>query len=72
MTFPFDSKKVQVIAEACDNHMGCIDTVIGASIQYSYADVTDQGIVIDVVDKKIISASLRSQRSLMRYENVFS
>jgi N-acetylneuraminate synthase len=26
MPFPFDSKKVQVIAEACDNHMGCIDT----------------------------------------------
>jgi sialic acid synthase SpsE len=28
MTFPFDSKKVQVIAEACDNHMGSIDTAL--------------------------------------------
>ena len=26
MTFPFNSKKVQIIAEACDNHMGSLDT----------------------------------------------
>ena len=28
MEFPFDTTKVQVIAEACDNHMGCLDTAL--------------------------------------------
>jgi len=28
MTFPFDQSRVQIIAEACDNHMGSLDSAV--------------------------------------------
>ena len=40
---------------SCSSEMACLDTFSGTSIQYSYADISEQGVVADVVDNKIIS-----------------